>query len=104
VKFWPSTLPSPTGDVLADRAFGSYVDLVLVQSQQADAVFRKHQSRKVISQGKKLGIGDHIVTWHKRCPNDMTAKEFAALPDNVQVREVHLLIRQQGFRPKNYSQ
>lgn len=29
------------GDVaLADRAFGTYVDLVLVQSQQADAVFR----------------------------------------------------------------
>jgi len=48
-----------------NRAFGSYVDLVLVQSQQADAVFRKHQSRKVISQGAKLGIGDHIVTWHK---------------------------------------
>lgn len=92
------------GDVLlADRAFGSYVDLVLVQSQQADAVFRKHQSRKSdFRRGKKLGIGDHIVTWHKpkRCPNDMTAKEFAALPDNVQVREVHLLIRQQGFRPK----
>ena len=32
--------------VLADRAFGTYMDLVLVQSQQADAVFRKHQSRK----------------------------------------------------------
>lgn len=31
--------------VLADRAFGTYVDLVLVQSQQADVVFRKHQSR-----------------------------------------------------------
>jgi len=30
----------------------------------------------------------------------MTAKEFAALPDNVQVREVHLLIRQQGFDQK----
>lgn len=92
------------GDVLlADRAFGSYVDLVLVQSQQADAVFRKHQSRKSdFRRGKKLGIGDHIVTWHKpkRRPNGMTAKEFAALPDNVQVREVHLLIRQQGFRPK----
>lgn len=36
----------PEDVVLADRAKGTYVDLVLVQSQQADAVFRKHQSRK----------------------------------------------------------
>ena len=27
-------------------------------------------------------------------------REFAELPDQVQVREVHLLIRQKGFRPK----
>jgi len=46
-----------------------------VQSQQADAVFRKHQSRKVIFDGvKTLGIGDHIVTWSKpnRRPNGMS--------------------------------
>jgi len=57
---------------------------------------------KVISQGKKLGIGDHIVTWHKlqTLSQRHDGKEFAALPDNVQVREVHLLIRQQGFDPK----
>ena len=30
----------------------------------------------------------------------MSAEEFAALPDSVQVRELHLLIRQPGFRPK----
>lgn len=30
----------------------------------------------------------------------MTAKEFAALPDYFQVREVHLLIQQPGFRTK----
>ena len=27
-------------------------------------------------------------------------REFAALPEKVLVREVHVLIRQQGFRPK----
>jgi hypothetical protein len=63
-QLYPQLVP---GDVvLADRAFGSYVDLVLVQQQQADAVFRKHQSRKSdFRRGKKLGIGDHIVTWSK---------------------------------------
>ena len=43
--------------------FGTYVDLVLVQAQLADAVFRKHQSRKSdFQRGQKLGIADHIVT------------------------------------------
>ena len=92
------------GDVLlADRAFGTYVDLVLVQAQQADGVFRKHQSRKSdFRRGKKLGIGDHIVTWSKpqRQPNGMSVEAFASLPQQVKVREVHLLIQQKGFRPK----
>jgi hypothetical protein len=100
-QLYPKLLP---GDVLlADRAFGSYVDLVLVQQYSADAVFRKHQSRKSdFRRGKKLGIGDHIVTWSKpqRCPRSMSQEDFAELPHQVRVREVHLLIRQKGFRPK----
>lgn len=93
----------PRDVLLADRAFGTYVDLVSVQAQQADAVFRKHQSRKSdFRRGKKLGIGDHIVTWHKPKyrPNSMKPEEFAALPDLIQVREVHLLIQHKGFRTK----
>lgn len=52
--------------------------------------------------GKKLGIGDHIVQWHRplQRPQSLSAAEFAALPTRVEVREVHLLIRQPGFRPK----
>ncbi len=39
-QLYPKLVP---GDVvLADRAFGTYVDLVLVQQYSADAVFRKH--------------------------------------------------------------
>jgi hypothetical protein len=100
-QLYPKLIP---GDVvLADRAFGTYVDLVLVQQQQADAVFRKHQSRKSdFRRGKKLGIGDHIVAWSKpkRRPPGMSQDEFAQLPAHVRVREVHLLIQQKGFRPK----
>ncbi len=52
--------------------------------------------------GKKLGIGDHIVTWSKpkRRPPGMSQEEFAELPEQVRVREVHLLIQQKGFRSK----
>jgi hypothetical protein len=36
----------PSDVILADRAYGNYVDLVLVKQQGADAVFRKNHLRK----------------------------------------------------------
>ena len=52
----------PGDVVLANRVFGSYVDLVLVQHYSADGVFRKHQSRKSnFRRSKKLGIGNHTA-------------------------------------------
>lgn len=79
---------------------------------------RKHHARRCdFRRGKKLGIGDHVVQWQrpKKCPQSMTPGEFAALPTHLEVREVHLLIQQPGFRsseiilvttlvdPKRYS-
>jgi len=63
--------------VVADSAYGTYVDLVLVQAAKADAVFRKHHASLRFSSGQKLGIGDHIVTWQRpqRCPQSMAPDE-----------------------------
>ena len=92
------------GDVaLADRAYGTYADLVLVQAMGADAIFRKHHRRNSdFRKGKRLGVGDHIVRWDKpqKRPRHMSEAEFAALPERVKVREVHCLIREPGFRTK----
>jgi len=93
----------PDDVVVADSAYGTYVDLALVHSVQADAVFRKHHARQCdFRRGKKLGIGDHIVHWQRpeRCPQSMSPVDFEALPPSIEVREVHLLIQQPGFRPK----
>jgi len=66
----------PEDVVVADSAYGTYVDLVLVQAAKADAVFRKHHARLRFSSGQKLGIGDHIVTWRpQRCPQSMAPDE-----------------------------
>ncbi len=89
--------------VVADSAYGTYVDLALVVSSGADAVFRKHHARHCdFRRGKKLGIGDHLVQWQRplRCPHSMSKTDFEALPKNLEVREVHLFIQQPGFRPK----
>jgi Transposase DDE domain len=91
-----------TGDVLlADRAYGNYVDLAMVQQQGAHGVFRKHQARYTdFRRGKRLGAGDHLVTWFKpkKCPKHMTPEQFEALPENLLVREVILHLERRGYR------
>ncbi|MBE9112904.1 hypothetical protein IQ273_26305 [Nodosilinea sp. LEGE 07298] len=73
------------GDIaMADQAYGSYVDLALIQQQGADGVLRKHHARYTdFRKGKKHGIGDHQVKWIKptRCPDHMSREAFEALPD-----------------------
>jgi len=71
----------PDDVVVADSAYGTYVDLALVRSVNADGVFRKHHARHCdFRRGKKLGIGDHIVQWQSSaCPQSMSAADFAAL-------------------------
>ena len=34
------------------------------------------------------------------CPQSLSRAEFEALPESIEVREVHFLIQQPGFRPK----
>jgi Transposase DDE domain len=90
------------GDVaLGDRAYGTFTDLALVQAQGADGVFRKHHARHSdFRRGKKLGIGDHAVRWHKpsKSPQHMSEEEFAQLPEFLDVREVSILLRRPGWR------
>ena len=94
----------PDDVVLADRAYGTYVDLALVQQKGADGVFRKHQSRKSdFRRSKRLGKGDQIVTWSRpfRCPNSLASAEFDSLPKTLTVREVHFCVPQKGFRTQS---
>jgi hypothetical protein len=90
------------GDVLvADQAYGSYVDLALIQQQQADGVLRKHHARQVdFRRGQKFGLGDHQVLWHKpkQRPDHMTQEQFASIPETMLVREVCLRINRIGWR------
>ena len=55
------------GDVLiGDRAFCASADLILIQNQGCDALFRKHQARKTsMKKGKFVEASDKLVTWHK---------------------------------------
>jgi hypothetical protein len=91
----------PADVAMADQAYGSYVDLALIQQQGADGVLRKHQARRTdFRKGRKHGIGDHQVEWPKptRCPAHMSPAEFARIPPTLTVREVCLRRSRKGFR------
>ena len=68
----------PDDVVVADSAYGTYVDLALVGSMNADAVFCKHHARHCdFRRGKKLGIGDHKVLWQRpqQRPQSMSSQD-----------------------------
>lgn len=95
----------PEDRVVADSAYGTYVDLAWVTLKGADAVFRNHHRRRCdFRRGKKLGIGDPIVRCQRplQRPAALSVEEFDALAPSIAVREVYLSIPVSGFRPTNF--
>ena len=114
------------GDVLVgDRAFCSFAHLALLAARQVFGVFRAHQkqivdfrphrrtassqSRKRGDKGlptsrwlKRLGKHDQLVEYPKpkQRPDWLTAEEYAALPDAIQVRELRYTIAVSGRRTR----
>jgi putative transposase len=92
-----------SGDVvLADRYFSGWFDLALLLERGVDVVVRKHQQRATdFRTGWRLGHDDHWVLWIKPArPSWMSAEQYAALPDELVLREVRVRVTQRGFRTK----
>lgn len=107
-----------SGDLLVgDRAFCSYVHLVMLHDRSVFGLFRVHQRQKVnFRRGRKhgrrgqptsrfvrkLGRLDQWVEWvkPKQKPKWMTSKQFAALPSNLLVRELRYHIEARGQRTR----
>jgi hypothetical protein len=112
--------------VLGDRGFCSYAHLALLAGRKLHGVFRIHQrqlvdftpgrpgsrggskdvpglprSRWVLSQGES----DQVVVWSKpkQVPSWMTAEEYAALPDEVTVRELRYRVEVPGYRVREVT-
>src|SRR5262249_15068558 len=51
--------------------------------------------------GRRLGPDDHVVTWPKPTrPDWLDEATYACLPDELELREVRVRVRQKGFRTK----
>ncbi len=93
-------------DILGDRAFCAYADMVSIKKLDCDALFRKHQSRTTtMRKGKIVGDCDKLVTWYKpkTCPKGLNKDEFLALPSSITVREIYYYIVIPGFRTQQVS-
>ena len=113
----------PGDIVVGDRGFCSYAHIAMLTKRSIHAVFRLHQaklvdftpgrplptklSRKGNPQGlphsrwvKSNGLWDQIVIWFKpkKKPTWLTPEQYAALPAEIQVRELRYEVSQRGFR------
>jgi hypothetical protein len=90
----------PDDVVLADRYYGGWFDIALLAQRGIDVVVRKHQLRATdFRTGVRLGKDDQQVVWPKPArPAWMTPEAYAALPEELTLREVRVRVRQRGFR------
>jgi hypothetical protein len=88
--------------VLADRLLCAWTEIAMFQLRGVDCVFRFTSHRGAdFRRGKRLGKGDHIVTWLKPIkPRSMDRKTFQALPESLVIRECRVHVEQPGFRIK----
>lgn len=94
----------PNDVVLADRFYCTYCDIARLQRQGVDVVMRQHTHRKSdFRRGLRLGKDDHLVRWRRPTsrPAWMRRQEFAALPAQLELREVRVRVAIPGFRVKS---
>ena len=95
------------GDILlGDRAYGDYVTLAGLPRQGVDVVARLHQARKVdFRKAKRFGHEDGVFTWRKGCMQStiLTSAQWAALPEEIQVRIVRFSAACRGFRTQHIT-
>jgi len=92
------------GDIiLADRYFSGWSDIALPLGRGIDIVVRKHQGRATdFRTGKRLGKDDHLVFWTRpQRPKWMSAEQYAALPEELTLREVRIRVVQRGLRTRS---
>ena len=93
--------------VLGDRGFGNFVILALLAGVGADLLARvPTNSRRVdFRRGRRLGPLDRVVVWRKG-PHQvdwLSAADWAALPEEAEVRIVRAQGRQRGFRTRELT-
>jgi hypothetical protein len=79
--------------LLADRYYCTYAIIALLMQKGVNVLFENHAQRKPdFRRGKKLGVRDHLIEWHKpkRKPVWMSKDDYDTLPQSIKVRELRV--------------
>ena len=89
----------PGDVVLADRLMCAWTEMVMLKLRGVDSVVRLGKRRADFRRGRRLGPGDHVVTWPKpRKPRTIDQASYDALPESLAVRECRVRVDRPGFR------
>jgi len=94
------------GDVAVfDRCYCSYMMVALLQARGVDVCMRLHQCRTSdFRRGRRLGPGDHLVTWHRPArPDWMSEETYAQIPQTLTVRELRFDVKEPGKRAETIT-
>jgi hypothetical protein len=88
--------------VLGDRYFAGFWDIAWWKKKKVDLVTRLPKSRRAdFRRGRRLGRGDHLITWRRTArPAWLTKQQADEFPDEIELREVSVAVEQAGFRTR----
>jgi len=84
--------------VIFDRYYCSYFMIALLKLRGVDVCARLHQARHSdFRRGRRLGSGDHLVTWDRpQRPDWMSPEEYAQIPETMELREIRFEVTEPG--------
>lgn len=95
---------APNDLLLGDRYYGNFWVVAALQQRGADVLLRVAASRRSdFRRGQRLGKDDHLIVWKKpsTCPSYLTPEAYAALPQELLLREIRGTIYAKGFKSRS---
>jgi len=91
--------------VVFDRYYGSFMMLALLSLRGLHVCVRRHQLRHSdFRRGRRLGPGDHLITWTRpQRPRWMSQEQYDQIPETLTLREVKFHVIVPGCRTRTIT-
>ncbi len=88
-----------------DRYYCSYMMLALLSARGVHVCARRFERRRSdFRRGRRLGPGDHLITWTRpQRPPWMSAEQYDQIPETLTLREVQFQVSVPGYRVRTLT-
>jgi hypothetical protein len=96
---------APHDVAVFDRYYCSYMTLALLSLRGVHVCARRFERRRSdFRRGRRLGPGDHLITWTRpKRPPWMSPEPYAQIPETLTVREVQFQVSVPGYRVRTLT-